>query len=150
MQQSPAAQPVQDLRSYLTGTWSAERTMLDRATGTQGTFTGVVVFAEMPDGGLRLREDGTMNWPTHSGPAFREYLLRGSEDPQTMDVFFADGRPFHRMSFAPDASQDQHWCDPDTYRVRYNLTGPDEFTYSWDVRGPAKDLLLVTRLRRQA
>jgi hypothetical protein len=62
---------------------------------------------------------------------------------------FPDGRPFHRMSFAADASQDHHWCDPDTYRVRYSLLGPDAFSYVWDVTGPRKDLLLESVLRRE-
>ncbi|MFP5311144.1 MAG: DUF6314 family protein, partial [Actinomycetes bacterium] len=64
------------------------------------------------------------------------------------DVFFADDRPFHRMSFTPDASLDTHWCDPDTYRVSYTCEGRDAFSYSWDVTGPRKDLLLVSHLER--
>ncbi|WP_308113916.1 DUF6314 family protein [Arthrobacter sp. ISL-30] len=142
-------QPVLDLLSYLAGAWLAERTMLDRATGSRGTFTGVVTFTETPDGGLLLREEGTMHWPSHSGPASREYVLRPSDQPQAMDVFFRDGRPFHRMSFAPEDRHDRHWCDPDTYRVSYTWEGPQEFSYAWDVQGPAKDLLLQTRLRKE-
>ena len=65
-----------------------------------------------------------------------------------MDVFFSDGRPFHRMGFEVQNSQDRHWCDPDTYRVNYELMGPDEFRYSWDVTGPAKDQLLESVLHR--
>ena len=122
--------------------------MLDRASGARGTFTGVVTFTPTPDGGLFLREDGTLTWPSHSGPAFREYLLRPSSQPQALDVFFPDGRPFHRMGFGPLDGRDKHWCDPDTYRVGYSWDGPDEFSYVWDVRGPAKDLLLESRLRR--
>ena len=34
-------------------------------------------------------------------------------------MFFPDGRPFHRMGFGPQSSRDQHWCDPDSYRVSY-------------------------------
>ena len=41
-----------------------------------------------------------------------------------MDMFFPDGRPFHRMGFGPDSSHAQHWCDPDTYRVSYTLDRP--------------------------
>jgi hypothetical protein len=75
-------------------------------------------------------------------------VFNRTESPDAMDVTFPDGRPFHRMSFRPDASQDRHWCDPDTYRVRYTLTGPDGFSYAWDVRGPQKDQLLESVLRR--
>ncbi|MCU1519115.1 MAG: hypothetical protein JWQ75_3836 [Pseudarthrobacter sp.] len=90
-----------------------------------------------------------MRWPTFTGPASRDYLLKPAAQPDALDVFFADGRPFHRMSFTPDASQDNHWCDPDTYRVAYALAGPDRFSYTWDVHGPRKDLLLASTLTRQ-
>jgi hypothetical protein len=145
--------PEFDLRAYLLGStaaanWAVERHLLDRSTGTHGTFSGVVRFSPTDDGGLAFREDGTMRWPTFTGPASREYLLKPADRPDALDVFFADGRPFHRMSFTPEASQDRHWCDPDTYRVTYTHNGPDAFSYSWDVTGPRKDLLLTSALNR--
>ncbi|MEV7573725.1 DUF6314 family protein [Pseudarthrobacter sp. NPDC089323] len=150
--------PEFELRAYLlgpaagtaqeAGLWTVERDMLDRASGTRGTFTGVVRFVPDDDGGLAFREEGTMRWPSFTGPAFREYLLRPSGRPDALDVFFPDGRPFHRMSFTPQANLDKHWCDPDTYRVAYTLNGPDRFSYSWDVTGPRKDLLLTSHLVR--
>ena len=135
-----------------------ERTLLDRATGTRGTFTGVVRFT--PDTGLAdagalcFREEGTVAWTTSGGAPFtssasREYLLRPSAAPDTMDMFFPDGRPFHRMGFGTDRNHAQHWCDPDNYSVDYTLIGPDEFRYRWDVTGPAKDQVLESVLRRQ-
>ncbi|MBD1543796.1 hypothetical protein G9E11_16445 [Arthrobacter sp. IA7] len=135
------------------GRWAVERTMLDRAGGTRGTFTGVVIFSPDGDGGLRFHEEGTVVWPavngdTFSGPATRDYVLRAADTPDALDMLFPDGRPFHRMSFSPEASQDRHWCDPDTYRVTYVRHGEDEFSYFWDVTGPRKDLLLESVLQR--
>jgi hypothetical protein len=141
--------PTQDLRAYLLGSWTVERSLWDRASGARGTFTGVVRYSGTPDGGLVLREDGTMTWPTHTGPAFREYLLRPGDSPAAMDVYFPDGKPFHRMSFRDHANEDSHWCDPDDYKVNYLWGGLDAFSYAWDVQGPAKDLLLESRLRRE-
>jgi hypothetical protein len=151
--------PEFSLRAYLlgpsqagpaaAGTWSVERQLLDRAAGTRGTFSGVVHFLPTDDdGGVAFREEGTMRWPTFTGPASREYLLRPVDRLDALDVFFDDGRPFHRMSFTPEANLDQHWCDPDTYRVTYSYEGPDAFGYTWDVSGPRKDLLLTSLLRR--
>ena len=134
--------------AYLAGEWSVERTLLDRATGTRGTFTGVVRYIRNPDGGLDYREDGTMHWPTHTGPAFREYVLKPGADRRTLDVFFPDGRPFHVMSFSGLAT-DKHWCDPDTYRVAYTFQDAERFSYTWDVQGPRKDLLLTSQLVRR-
>jgi hypothetical protein len=151
-------EPEFDLRAYLlgsatdtveTGRWTVERQLLDRAGGTRGTFSGVVHFsASEDDGGLAFHEEGTMRWPSFTGPASRDYLLKPADRLDTLDVFFADGRPFHRMSFTPEANLDRHWCDPDSYRVTYTLDGADRFSYVWDVRGPRKDLLLTSRLAR--
>jgi hypothetical protein len=143
------------LRAYLLGSWSVERTLRDRSSGTRGTFTGVARFSPADDDGLDFHEEGTMRWPTpdggaFTGPASRNYILQPADSPDAMDMTFPDGRPFHRMSFRETASQDNHWCDPDTYRVTYALRGPDEFSYSWDVQGPRKDLLLESVLRRLA
>ncbi len=157
---APAAADF-DLRGYLLGTWSVDRTLRDRATGSRGTFTGVVRFtpladdggARTDDGGLRFHEEGTMVWTPASGtpftgPASRDYLLRPAGTRDTLDMFFPDGRPFHRMGFGEQNSHDRHWCDPDTYRVTYTLVGPAEFRYCWDVTGPAKDHLIDSVLRR--
>ena len=150
--------PEFDLRAYLLGTatatadagrWTVQRQLLDRSAGTQGAFSGVARFSVADDdGGLAFREEGTVRWPSFSGPASREYLLKPAGRADALDVFFADGRPFHRMSFSPEANLDSHWCDPDTYRVTYSFDGPDRFSYVWDVRGPGKDLLLTSRLER--
>ncbi|WP_431197106.1 DUF6314 family protein [[Micrococcus luteus] ATCC 49442] len=134
--------------STIAGKWAVERHLHDRSAGTRGTFTGVVLFTPTGDDGIIFREEGTMRWPTFTGPASREYLLRAADRPDALDVFFADGRPFHRMSFTPQANVDQHWCDPDTYRVAYTCEGPDAFSYTWDVSGPRKDLLLSSVLTR--
>lgn len=146
--------PLLDLRAYLLGGWSVERTLWDRSSGARGTFTGVARFSPADDdGGLDFHEEGTMRWPspdggTFTGPASRDYVLQATDSPDAMDMTFPDGRPFHRMSFQETARQDQHWCDPDTYRVTYTRRGPDEFGYAWDVRGPGKNLFLESVLRR--
>jgi hypothetical protein len=144
------------LRAYLlgptapaeSGQWAVRRDLLDRASGTRGTFSGVVRFDPLDDDGLALREEGTMRWPTFTGPASRDYLLKTTDHRDALDVFFPDGRPFHTMSFTPKANLDQHWCDPDTYRVAYKYIDGNRFSYSWDVTGPQKDLLLTSVLVR--
>jgi len=151
--ETPDSGPDFDLRAYLRGSWSVDRTLLDRSNGTRGTFTGVVRFTDHDDGALNWREEGTVRLASlsgapFSGPASREYVLRPADTPDVLDVYFPDGRPFHRMGFAGQANQDVHWCDPDTYRVTYTVLGPDEYGYRWDVTGPAKDQLLESVLRR--
>jgi hypothetical protein len=132
----------------LGGQWTVQRDLLDRAEDTRGTFSGVVRFVPTHDGGLAFREQGTMRWPSFTGPASRQYLLQTTARPDALDVFFPDGRPFHTMSFTPEANLDQHWCDPDTYRVAYTYGDANRFSYTWDVQGPRKDLLLTSHLVR--
>ncbi|MFJ6356340.1 DUF6314 family protein [Pseudarthrobacter oxydans] len=141
--------PGPDADAASAGQWTVQRDLLDRADGTRGTFSGVVHFIPTDDGGLAFREEGTMRWPSFTGPASREYLLRPAGSPDALDVFFPDGRPFHRMSFTPESNLDRHWCDPDTYRVAYVYGGLDRFSYTWDVQGPRKDLLLTSHLVRR-
>ncbi|HEY8293825.1 MAG TPA: DUF6314 family protein [Micrococcaceae bacterium] len=140
---------VADLRAHLLGRWRVERTLLDRSTGARGTFTGVVVF-EHDSGGLRQREEGTMVWPTHRGPATREYGWRNTADAAVMDAFFPDGRAFHSLDLSRGCWTAEHWCSPDTYLVRFTAISADRLDYEWDVQGPGKDLLLHTSLFRAA
>ncbi|MGT2463498.1 DUF6314 family protein [Sinomonas atrocyanea] len=140
--------PVPDLRAYLLGSWAVERELVDRASGARGSFAGTVAFEPTDDGGLRQRERGSVRWGAHEGPAEREYLWRPGAHAGTMDVFFPDGRPFHAVDLTGSADDGAHWCSPDDYRVHYEAVGPDELRYAWDVRGPAKDLLLTSVLRR--
>ena len=163
---SPDSSPGSGLRAYLLGAWSVDRTMWDRQSGTRGSFTGVVHFSDLDHSeprrstpqasghhhALLSHEEGTVHWAASNGspftgPATRDYILRTADAPGALDVFFPDGRPFHQMSFTATANA-QHWCDPDTYRVQYVYVSQDEFRYTWDVSGPAKDLLLESVLRR--
>ena len=128
-----------------------ERSRLDRSTGARGSFSGLVTFTETADDGALLqRESGTVRWGQHEGSATREYVWRPTSSPDTMDVFFPDGRFFHRVSLSrgPSGLRAEHWCAPDTYRVSYTVVGPDELRYVWDVTGPAKDQLLTSVLAR--
>lgn len=140
---------VADLAEFLTGTWRVDRTMTELAhDGAQGTFTGTVTFTPERDGTLRHHESGLMVWPTHSGPATRDYLLRSTEQPAVMIVEFTDGRPFHVMDLSTGQWNTEHGCAPDDYTVTYTVTSPDAYTMQWDVRGPRKNLRLLSQLRR--
>lgn len=139
--------PVRDPIAFLTGTWTTERTMLDRSSGTTGTFTGATVFT--PDGaGLQWDEEGLATWGSYSGPASRSYRIDTEDDGVV--VTFPDGRVLCRLDLSRGRASDEHLCNPDTYRVDFAVRHPDSIEYAWDVVGPAKDLLLTTALLRQA
>lgn len=138
---------VTDLRPHLLGQWRVERTMQDRATGAEGSFSGTVVFADDGDA-LRQSESGTVVWPAYRGPASRTYRLLSTADPAVMDVLFADGRPFHSLDLSRGSWTATHSCPPDRYRVSFTAPAADRLDYTWDVTGPAKDLMLCTSLFR--
>ncbi|WP_104166503.1 DUF6314 family protein [Arthrobacter sp. SX1312] len=138
--------PVHDPIPFLAGTWATERTMLDRAGGATGIFTGTTTFTP-DDGGLRWDEQGTASWPHFQGPASRSY--RVVADGTTLTVQFVDGRTLCRLDLSRGTARDEHLCSPDTYRVDFAVPSHHMVRYSWDVTGPAKDLLLTTTLRRR-
>jgi hypothetical protein len=160
--------PVPDLRSYLLGAWQVRRTLLNRADGTRGTFTGTATFTPLPDdaASLRWREAGTVSWgigpadprggspparrPAFTGPAIREYLLVPGRPAGPWEVRFEDGRAFHPLLLDAGSWTADHWCSPDTYRVRFSVLSKNRLDYEWDVTGPAKDQLLRTELTRAA
>jgi hypothetical protein len=168
MARDAGSHPVPDLRSYLLGTWRVRRGLLNRSDGTRGTFTGRAVFTPLPDdaASLRWREDGTVSWgvspparhggspsggqPAFTGPASREYLLVPGGAGGLWEVRFEDGRSFHALSLAQGSWAADHWCSPDTYRVRFTVHSEDRLDYEWDVTGPVKDQLLTTELTRAA
>jgi hypothetical protein len=145
--QHTAPVPVHDPIAFLTGTWTTERTMLDRSSGMTGTFTGTTIFTP-DDGGLRWDEEGTASWGSYRGPASRSY--RVDAEDVGMVVTFPDGRVLCRLDLSHGHARDEHPCSPDTYRVEFTVPRFDAIDYIWDVTGPAKDLLLTTALMRRA
>jgi hypothetical protein len=129
------------------GDWQVERDIEDAHAGRHGRFTGRASFTPSPDG-LRYREEGRLALDGAAAmAATRDYLWRDG-CAGTIEVLFADGRPFHR--FLPDEPDPaaEHACPPDTYRVRYDFRQWPRWRAEWRVTGPRKDLRLVSRFRR--
>jgi hypothetical protein len=104
--------------------------------------TGELVIADDRDG-LRWAESGTLRWGGATYPVSRTYLLREGADG--WEVRFADGRPFHPWRPGVWVT---HPCRGDVY-TGLVAVGPGRVRTLWDVRGPAKDQRLVTRLTRE-
>jgi hypothetical protein len=138
-----------ELIDQLVGSWRIERELTDRASGLSGTFTGTLTVA--PDAaGLAWREAGTLHWQGRDRPAYRELALRqrprqDGEPDGPWWFTFADGRPFHQWVIGEAVT---HPCAADTYVGLIEQLGPAELTITWDVTGPTKNQLIVSRLRR--
>lgn len=144
----PAVRPVPDVLGYLAGRWHVERTVRDLATGDTGSFTGATVFEPLPDGGLLHRESGTFVWQGVARPAERTLRFLPGPTPAEAEVRFADGRFFHGLDLRTGRHRAEHPCAADLYRGEYRVLGSDRWELDWRVGGPAKDLLLSTRYRR--
>lgn len=144
---NPALLPVPDPIGFLLGTWTTQRHLLDRSSDIAGTFAGTTTFTA-DGGGLHWVEQGRVRWPSFEGPASRSYRVVRGTGPEA-EVHFDDGRLLCRLDLATGRAHDVHACPPDTYLVDFAVHSIDRIDYSWDVTGPAKDLLLTTILVRQ-
>ena len=129
--------------SAFAGNWRIERTVEDFRAGRTGRLTGAARFDPLPDG-LAYLETGTLSFPgTAPMQASRRYLWRDG-GAGTIDVFFDDGRFFHRFDAEAPAPAATHDCPPDHYRVRYDFRLWPRWEAEWRVTGPRKDYAMVT------
>ncbi|MEO1138615.1 MAG: DUF6314 family protein [Pseudomonadota bacterium] len=123
------------------GTWRLSREIWP-AGAPQAQFVGEARFAP-GQGGLVYSEEGLLTLDGQQPVrAERTYLWR-QNDEQSVAVFFADGRAFH--TFGTEQLADRHWCDPDTYDVRYDFSDWPRWSTSWRVSGPRKDYRMISR-----
>lgn len=126
------------------GHWTVQRRITDHRAGSTGWFEGTARF--QPDGEeLIYSETGLLHLPGQ--PAFRaERRYLWANNGPLLQVSFEDGRPFH--SFDPANPDATHWCDPDTYAVRYDFAEWPVWHSTWDVSGPSKAYQMVTTYTR--
>ncbi|MDF3299786.1 DUF6314 family protein [Streptomyces tropicalis] len=137
-----------DVLGWLAGAWRVERTVRDRADGSEGRFSGTAVFTPLDGGGLLHRESGTFVWHGAARPAGRTLRFLPGGTPGTADVRFADGRPFHDLDLRTGHHVADHPCAADLYRGTFTVLDGDRWRSVWRVGGPAKDLLLTTEYVR--
>jgi len=138
--------PVSDLRTFLSGGWRLARRFDDRRIGQLGRMTGSAEFSgPLPD--LLYREAGGLQFGDFAGAATRVYRYRFPR-PDRAEVLFEDGRFFHDLDLADGVWRAEHACGDDRYRGTFRTAGPDAWAVRWQVSGPRKDLVIVTRYRR--
>lgn len=129
--------------SDLKGLWRLTRTIDDARAGLTGHLHGTSRW-DPDEAGLLQQEEGFLHYGTAPPmQAARRYRWRADGDG--LAVFFADGRPFHRLS--PGLLADRHWCDPDTYDVSYDMSRWPDWTQVWNVTGPRKDAVITSRFQ---
>ena len=127
------------------GAWRIAREIEDRR-GPDGRFEGRAIISEVAPGEWLYHETGRLSFGAGQGfDAERRYLWRPAG--AMIDVFFDDGRPFHRIDLAGGA--DRHHCAPDIYDVRYDFRDWPFWEAVWHVSGPRKDYVMRSRYRQQ-
>lgn len=127
------------------GVWQVSRRIADANDPRPARFDGKAAFT--PNGsGLTYHESGLLTLGDGQGlRAERTYHWQAGF--QGIAVFFADGRPFHAFAADGDATA-THWCDPDTYVVRYDFRNWPDWESCWQVTGPRKNYRMTTLYRR--
>lgn len=122
------------------GHWRLERA-ITHADGTEASFKGTAEWRAAP-GGMIYHETGYLQMV--QGPKMQaERRYQWGDD---LDVYFEDGRFFHRVpALGGDAT---HWCDPDTYDVNYDFSKWPCFSALWRVRGPKKAYSMHSHYQR--
>jgi hypothetical protein len=143
--------------AFLLGDWNVARQISDFRAGRSGSFHGRASFVPAAGGDLaeiasgrepvHYREEGEFNYGDHSGPASRTLIYRARPDGGA-DVQFADGREFFRLDLTSGACEAGHPCREDSYQVSVARLGPDRYTESWRVTGPAKDYEMTATYTR--
>lgn len=131
---------VNDLRTFLEGTWKLERGLEDVRRDETGALIGEACFVAA-DGGLYYREEGMLSLGDHRGAAHQAYrydfptLSRAS-------VSFTDGRFFHDLDLTAGIWTCRHRCSDDDYAGEFRALNADRLQVLWRVKGPRKDMLL--------
>ncbi len=128
------------------GAWRLTRRIEDRLAGHTGHLEGLAQFTRDADG-LLHRETGTLRLPGQPEmQAERRYLWRGAGT--LVEILFDDGRLFHVFDPANPRPRAEHWCDADSYAVRYDFTAWPDWSSEWQVTGPRKDYTMFSAYRR--
>lgn len=144
-----------DTLEFLRGRWQVDRAITDFRSGQPGSFAGLARCAAPAagtpgagtPGALAYHEQGELRFGDHRGPASRSLLYLAGADG-TVDVRFADGRPFYRLDLRSGTWSAQHPCGSDSYLLTVRALGPDAYFERWQASGPGKDYLMTTTMTR--
>jgi len=139
-----------DTLALLLGSWRVTREVTDHRTGEHARFEGTATVEEARtslDLVATYAESGELTVGDRRTPATRRlgYAARGDG---SLDVRFADGRPFVDLDLRSGAWEAHHPCAPDSYLVETRVLSPTSFDERWTVRGPSKSYDALTTYQR--
>jgi prepilin-type processing-associated H-X9-DG protein len=138
--------PVDDLAEFLSGDWHLVRRLTSLEPRQGGAVEGRVSILPWNDG-LDYCETVDVQYVGYRGRATREYRYRLS-GRGSANVCFADGRFFHALDLRQGRWRAEHVCGRDIYRGSFRVLGPGRWVARWRVRGPRKDLCIMSLYER--
>lgn len=130
------------------GHWTLNREIADHSGGPDGVFQGNAVFARAGQH-LDYQETGTLALGEATPMvATRRFIWR--QERGCLQIDYDDGRPFHGVPFGVDEPEATHLCAPDRYEVAYDFKDWPSWTARWQVSGPRKDYVMISRYTRKA
>ena len=138
---------IRDLENWLKGAWSLEKSIYDALTPHRGTFTGVAFFKEIEPHKVKYTEEGILTYGTYEGTGLQEYLYEFSH-PYEAKVYRPPHGFFHTLDLRLGFWKVEHVCGQDHYTGRFSVLSQEEWTVSWRVKGPRKNLEMTYRYTR--
>lgn len=138
---------VHQIFASLEGNWHLQRSIFN-----EGKVVGRAVFKKLNQDPRTLlyREDGVFTSKDSNAEwtVFREFLYRLEQDK--ISAYFHEKPPrlFHTLVFEDQVAQAKHLCGCDQYDAVYHFKNPQEFTLSYLIKGPKKDLKIHTSFTR--
>ncbi len=132
--------PTERVLADFLGRWEIVR-QITPADGPPAAFSGYGTW-QAEAGGAIYTETGVLQLQG-AAPMTAERKYLWNDD---LSVQFEDGRPFHTVPAR--GGQATHFCDPDTYLVSYDFSDWPAFTVRYDVTGPRKDYVMISRYQR--
>ena len=124
----------------LAGDWHLSR-RTEHRDGAVNRLEGQCHFTRS---GTRLIQDegGLLEMGAQSFEARQRYIWQA--DGATLNVFFADMRPFHSVPLHTLHHTTAHLCPPDRYEVTYDFSDWPRWQSQWHVEGPRKAYLMTS------
>ena len=136
-----------DVLTFLIGKWSVSRDIEDFRANIIGQFIGCATFFPVTPTTLSFHETGEMTYGSFRGTCERNLEFH-QLNSTSVQVRFADDRPFVEIDVSDTATPSTHLCGQDRYDITLRVVSDDVIEETWRVQGPAKDYEAIARWTR--
>ncbi|MDA8310033.1 MAG: DUF6314 family protein [Actinomycetota bacterium] len=144
---------VDDTFGFLLGEWCVQRAVTNHRQSVSGVFSGTVTVAPIEQTAstdleiAEYREVGSLRMGAYQGVAHRRLRYLRQQNGVVV-ITFEDGRTFARCDLRAGRCDATHLCGNDRYDITWRVRTAQVVTEEWRARGPEKDYVASTVLRR--